>query len=137
MKIINLTPHEVILKNDYLNIKFPPSGVVARINIVPNIEFVDYEIDEKIKISLPVQCTYQIQVVNLPEPQEDTYFIVSSMVASTVKRPDLLSPLTDTSAERDEQGKIISVKKFQTFSNKIDIEFVEDKEFISVGGEEN
>lgn len=137
MKIINLTPHEVILKNDYLNIKFPPSGVVARINIVPNTEFVDYEIDEKIKISLPVQYTYQIQVVNLPEPQEDTYFIVSSMVASTVKRPDLLSPLTDTSAERDEQGKIISVKKFQTFSNKIDIEFVEDKEFISVGGEEN
>lgn len=137
MKIVNLTPHEVILKNDYLNIKFPPSGVVARINIIPNTEFVDYEINEKIKVSLPVQYTYQIQVVNLPEPQEDTYFIVSSMVANTVKRPDLLSPLTDTSAERDEQGKIISVKKFQTFGKKIDIEFIEDKESTNVGGEEN
>jgi len=54
-------------------------------------------------------------VEGLPEPQSNTVYIVSTLVAQAVPhRDDIIAP--DTSPQgvvRDSEGKIIGVKRFQ------------------------
>jgi len=55
-------------------------------------------------------------IINLPEPEEDTLYISSSIVAMTANRKDVISPDTSRdSAIRDEAGRVIAVKALQTF----------------------
>lgn len=115
MKIINLTPHEVVLDTGFSKITFPPSGSVARIDANTERKYIEYEVAPGAILKLPIQEVPTIRVMNLPDEQPDTYFIVSSYVAQMVKRPDLLAPLTDSSAVRDSEGNIISVRAFQQF----------------------
>lgn len=118
MEIINLTPHEVVLDNGFVHISFPPSGNVARVDQITEVERIEYDVADGIKLKLPVHLAPKLRVMNLPNEKPDTYYIVSSYVAQAIKRSDLLSPLTDSSAVRDENGKIISVKMFQQYTEQ-------------------
>ena len=81
MNFINCTPHEVCL-ND--GTKFPPSGVCPRISS-------GYTEPDENGIATP---TFG-EVEGLPEPQENTLYIVSGMVLSACKdRNDLVAPAT-------------------------------------------
>ena len=115
MRIINLTSHEVVVDNGFVRIVFQPSGNIARIELVPERTNLEYSVSPDTQIKLPVHQTPQVRVINLPKEKEGTYYIVSSYVAQTVRRKDLLAPLTDSSAVRDELGKVLSVKMFQQF----------------------
>jgi hypothetical protein len=113
MKIINLTPHNIIVNN----YNFPPSGTVARCE----------EITEK-NVSLMTEGGESFQLVkkyygkveNLPEIETykehplsnynhiAVYYIVSAMVRLAVPdRQDLLSP---GDLIRDEKGNIVGCK---------------------------
>lgn len=118
MKIINLTPHEVILDNGFVHISFPPSGNVARVDQITETDRIEYEVADGIKIKLPVHQAPKVRVMNLPKEKPDTYYIVSSYVAQAIRRSDLISPLTDSSAVRDENGKVVSVKMFQQYTEQ-------------------
>lgn len=118
MKIVNLTPHEVVLDNGFMQIAFPPSGNVARVDPITDKVTLDFEVTESVKIKLPVHQAPKVRVMNLPKKKEGTYYIVSSFVAQAVRRDDLLSPLTDNSAIRDENGRVVSVKMFQTYTEQ-------------------
>lgn len=107
--VVNLTPHTVNLQTDTGTIfDFVASGLVARAGTKPS-ESVDL-------CGLPVgQPTEFTDVVDLPEPQEGVYFIVSMIVGSSVKasgkvRKDLLGPDT-TKAIRNEAGQIVAVPR--------------------------
>lgn len=106
MKIINCTPHDVnlILENGE-TVVFPRSGIIPRLR----------ETQEKLEtISAPngaeidiMQKKY-LDPEGLPEPQENTIFIVSALVAGAVKnRDDLVIP---NDIVRDEAGRIIGCK---------------------------
>ena len=103
-KIINLTPHNVDIVCDNGNvITYNPSGIIARCS------------QNTIKIGdvngIPLTQTSFGVVVDLPQPQKDTIFIVSRLVLNACKgvRDDLIVP---NDIVRDDQGNIIGCKSF-------------------------
>lgn len=110
MKIINLTPHDVVFgetPDDIKNKKcavVPASGTVARAK-TSREQINTFDIDGH---SVPVNQTKFGEVENLPEPQKDTIYIVSAIVANAVpERSDLF--IVDD-AIRDESGRIIGAR---------------------------
>lgn len=88
MKIINLTPHRVCICDKDGNIinTYFASGKVAR--VAHNWETIDY-VD-----GVPLVVRQNEKVVNLPEPQEDTMYIVSNIILNYCSdRMDLIAPV--------------------------------------------
>ncbi len=141
-KLVNLTPHTVTLvcgnkvdvKNTIGNgvykgsndkefvivngatviyvsytVDIQPSGQVARVSATAQ-QVGTITIDG---FDFPVVKTVFGEVTGLPEPQEDTVYIVSTLVLSAVQgRNDLVAPNTGA-AIRDADGKIVGVPGFQ------------------------
>jgi len=113
--LVNLTPHAINIFDDNGNkvLEIPPSGIVTRVSST--------QVTFKQIADIPVSKTIFTDIVDLPEPTENTVFIVSSLVlqalkARGIKRDDLVAPDTSpNSVIRDENGRIIGVKGFQLF----------------------
>jgi hypothetical protein len=58
---------------------------------------------------VPVYKKTYSKVKGLPDPKKDTYFYVSSLVASASERDDLLVP---GEFVRDDDGRILGIKSF-------------------------
>lgn len=85
MKLINLTPHIINIITPFGVIDIPTSGTVARCS----------QNNEQIAVINDIPVTKQVfgEVVDLPEPKEGTFYIVSRLVAAAVpERVDLLIP---------------------------------------------
>ena len=107
MKIMNLTPHELNLMPkgpDGPVITIPRSGIVARCT-VDRIQINTVTVDG---ISVPVNQTRFGEVCNLPDPQPDTIFVVSALVAQAV--PERQDVVIVDDAIRDDQGRIIGAR---------------------------
>lgn len=107
MRVINLTPHEIVLRTQDCEKVFEPSGQVARVEtrqsqILSRPDF-------------PMMLTETMGVSGLPEPENNTIFIASSIVAQAAQRSDVVSPDTGATAIR-ENGQIVAVTRFQTFT---------------------
>lgn len=104
--IINLTPHTVnVLDIDEYVISYEPAGQVTRLK--QNQVMVDMINDHDVVINNITD------VIDLPEPENDTYYIVSFMVREhCFNRFDLLSPDTGFTAIRDSKGHIQAVRGF-------------------------
>jgi hypothetical protein len=105
MKMINLTPHKIVMiKVGGKEVEVEPSGIIAR---VTTIESVVDEVN-----GIPVVSRKFGEVEGLPEPKEDTIYIVSSLVLGAIKnRKDVFAPDTGATAIRDEGGRIIAVTR--------------------------
>lgn len=104
MKIINLTPHELNLIIGDKEIRILPSGIIARCEVTRQ------QIDSIIvdSVEIPINKAVFGKVENLPEPQDNTIYVVSSLVAQAVPhRNDVFVP-DDT--VRDDQGRIIGAR---------------------------
>ena len=106
VNIIHLTPHDVnVVGNDNsVVITIPASGNVARcsqtIDIVGSITLGP--------VAIPVSSSSYGEVVDLPAPQDNTYYIVSRLVMSACPaRQDLLVP---NDLVRDEAGRVIGCR---------------------------
>lgn len=102
MKLINLTPHPIVLIGDSMTAEIKPSGL-ARCKVTT----------EKVSEinGFPVNKNSYSQVIGLPKPEKDTVYIVSALVAKAVngKRDDCI--VVDQTV-RNEQGQIIGCKGF-------------------------
>ncbi len=100
MKYVNLTPHFVEIEKDggKYRVAYAPSGQVARV------------VERRKKLEqLDFASVYEIEseeVEGLPEPREDTLYIVSRAVLEKVCRDDCICPDTSRSV-RDEKGNIL------------------------------
>jgi len=107
VNIVNLTPHALNLMPqgpDGPTVTIPPSGQVARCE-VRRVQVDTVTVDG---ITVPVNRTQFGEVTGLPDPQPDTIFVVSALVAQAVPdRPDVF--IVDD-AVRDEQGRIIGAR---------------------------
>lgn len=105
MQIINCTSHTINVLIDGKTISFEPSGQIPRVEVVQtpctNIN------------GIPVDIRKNGNVVGLPEfdPNDNTVFIVSSLVLSASNRPDLVAPDTGATAIRVD-GRIQAVTRF-------------------------
>lgn len=99
---INLTPHYI---NELTtNLSIPPSGIVARLYHTTNKTM---ELD-----GIPIYSKKFGEVHNLPDPQPNTYYIVSGIMldhAKSMGRTDCLAP---GELVRDKQGQPTGCKGF-------------------------
>lgn len=105
-QIVNLTPHAVNIvgDNDSIAITIPASGNVARcsqtISIVGSVTLGS--------VAIPISSSTYGEVVDLPDPQDGVYYIVSRLVMSACPtRQDLLVP---NDLVRDEAGRVIGCR---------------------------
>ena len=111
MKVVNLTAHSINVILGEQNIAYPSEGLAR----VKTEEKIIGTVD-----GIPVVKTVYTTVEGLPDPEEDTVYLVSTLVlqalkANGINRNDCLAPNTGLSgAIRDDQGRIIGVKGFQT-----------------------
>ncbi|MEO0132715.1 MAG: hypothetical protein ABIK73_07295 [candidate division WOR-3 bacterium] len=105
MEFINLTPHGVkIILPDGQELQLPPSGVVARCS--------ESYTEVGTLNGVPVVQRKLGEVQGLPAPNDDTIYIVSSLVLSACKgRKDVFAPDTGATALRNEAGQIIGVRR--------------------------
>ena len=102
MKIVNLTPHAINFVHEDCTplATINPSGTVARVT-TKTVTKGDVN-------GIPVTATEFGEVENLPEPTQDTIYIVSSLVAQRCKdRNDVFIP---NESVRDENGRIVGCK---------------------------
>lgn len=105
INFVNLTPHAIVVDVEGETISFPPSGIVARVeSSLEEIQAVDaYRLFSR-KFG---------EVIDLPEPEEGIFYIVSALVKGATSRKDVVAPATDhKEAKRNEKGHIISVPGF-------------------------
>lgn len=106
MNFINLTPHELNILNDDEEevLTIPPSGDTVRVDVTrQTVDHVE---------GAPIKKTEFGDVEGLPEPKEDTIYVVSGFVGShpdVSDRDDVVSP---GQLVRDENGKPIGAKGF-------------------------
>ena len=113
MNIINLTPHELTLIGEAEKIigRIAPTGQVARVKTLAT-EVGQVVVDGH---TVPIVATTYGEVENLPEPQEDTTYVVSILVVQALggRRSDVVAPDTGPqSVVRDALGQIKGVRRF-------------------------
>lgn len=105
MRIVNLTPHEVKIVDGGNNVVavFPSDGVARASQH-------DVLVDEI--NSIPVVKTEFGEVLGLPEPAEDTVFIVSRITVEVARARGLNTDdlLITSGAVRDDQGRIVGCR---------------------------
>lgn len=105
MNIINLTPHKInLMPEGGLVVTIPPSGIVARCT-VDRVQVNTVAVDG---ITVPVNQTRFGEVFDLPDPQPDTIYIVSTLVAQAV--PGRRDVFVVDDAVRDDQGRVIGAR---------------------------
>jgi len=107
MKVVNMTPHKIIVesKNSTKKESYEPSGSIIRLNFESN------QIGEL--DGFPI-LENKLVGHNLPEKKEGVVYLVSAMVLAETKkigRDDFIAPNTNDS-ERNEKGHILSVHSF-------------------------
>ena len=99
--LINLTPHDVVIRQNGEDIVIPRSEKVARVR--------ETEIHTETINGVQVTDIYYDKTLNLPDPKDNTYYIVSIVVAyANCDRQDLVFP-DGLNAYRDEKGQIEAV----------------------------
>ena len=99
MKFINLTPHTLNILAPSGVVTLAPSGEVARVASVST---------EAAPVGgIPTVKTEFGEVTGLPSPQPGVILVVSGMVASAARRPDVMSP---GDLVRDDGGKPIGCR---------------------------
>ena len=103
MEIINLTAHT--LNEVTTGRKIAPSGVVVRVD-QENTRTAEWA-------NIPIYSTKFGDLSGLPEPRENTLYVVSSMALNAVPahRTDVVSP---GFLKRDEKGNAIGCVGFRT-----------------------
>jgi hypothetical protein len=100
-QLVNLTPHDVVIRNDDEDIVIPKSGMVARVK--------ETVIHKEIINGVQVTDIHYEKTSNLPECKDGIYYIVSIVVAyANSGRHDLVFP-DGLNAYRDEKGQIEAV----------------------------
>ena len=102
MNIKNLTPHTInfVSSEGYPIMDIKPEGTVARVSVrTATVGEID---------GIPVTKSVYGEVMDLPEPEEGTIYIVSALVAGRVpEREDVFIP---NESIRDEKGRIVGCK---------------------------
>ena len=104
MLLVNLTPHAIRVRGDgdeFVTIE--PSGIIARASVESSTDrFISINGDA---IRLDIESVGDAE--NIPEPQDNTLYIVSRVVAAASGRKDLIVPGKPV---RDSEGKTIGVE---------------------------
>ena len=113
-RLVNLTPHEVVIHHYHYTTRVAPSGIVARVAQKTCAIQTAWDAVSHTQC-IPIVRSEYGAVEGLPAPVEDTIYIVSGMVrAALPTRTDIASP---ANLVRDVEGKIIGCKALEINDN--------------------
>lgn len=120
VRLVNLTPHELVIGADADSaVRVPVSGPAARVR-----EVRDGTVDLPTRSGLvPVtEVSYADELVDLPTQEPGVRFVVSRIAAAaSITRDDLLFPLDEI---RDSEGRIVACAGLGRFSLRSEAEGV-------------
>lgn len=104
VEVVNLTPHavNVCAQDGEILVSYPPSGTLARC--------VKSEVKVGSLNGMDIMSVQMGEVFDLPEPRENTVFIVSRITASAV--PERSDVLCTNGLVRDDEGRPIGCTSF-------------------------
>lgn len=107
MKVVNLTPHTIMLTTETGAVNIPASGIVARCEVSSE----HWGTVEVQGVSVPLVKTSFGAVKDLPDPVPGTVYLVSGVVLSALagSRPDVVGV---TNLVRDDAGRVIAAQAF-------------------------
>ena len=106
---VNLTPHSITIDTPNGTITVPPSGTVVRVRVD--------EAPAGAIMGIPLVSRSLGAVEGLPDAADnDVIYIVSGFVYNSlqecgIKRSDVVAPDTGATAERDDNGRIVAVRR--------------------------
>jgi hypothetical protein len=110
MKLVNLTPHPVVLVVEGGTVEIPPSGYTARAKETRELAGI---LEDK-NLSIPLYRIRYGEPEGIPEIEPDAFYIVSSLAAQSVKThfpPDIAERfVVVTDPVRDENGRIVGAR---------------------------
>jgi hypothetical protein len=106
-RLVNLTPHDIVVNRGGFKITLPPERNPVRVKhewsycgTLAGIDVVE---------------TSHNNLENVPLPEEGTIFVVSTLAAMLLRRKDVVAPDTGPTATRS-SGKVMSITRFQRYS---------------------
>ena len=109
MNIVNLTPHDIVVRVDGQDITYPASGQQARLSTD--------SVQVGTLLGVPVDRDTKGTVTGLPDPKPDTVYLVSGQILDNLAgRQDVFAPGTGPKdgAIRNEKGHITAVTRLKT-----------------------
>lgn len=107
MKVVNLTPHDIVVRLAKKDLIYPASGKSARVAI--NATEQDPLVVDGDKIPIVVN---NYGSVDAPAPEDGTIYLVSLQALEACKRPDMLAPDTSPAGVvRDPSGRVVAVRR--------------------------
>lgn len=103
MKLINLTPHKIVIRTNDKTLAIEPEKAPARVKMITQ--------DIGVVNGINVVKNTVSEIENLPEPVEGIGYLVSIVVLGATNRKDLFAPDTGPTAYRDEKGFIQCVTR--------------------------
>lgn len=114
-KIVNLTGNDITIIGNYRQIvtTIPRSGRVATIRY-------EREVVRMVNGKIPLVCIpdEMISIGGVPDPEPGVLYVASSIIASHLKRPDVVSPDTAPGGVVKENGRLIGVRGFQSWAEE-------------------
>ena len=127
VEIVNFMSHDLNIVNSKREVIFcqRPSNFVARVDLTSTREssiivgkspnYVEIPVVRVKPANIKVQDR-QGNKFPFPEPAAGRVYVVSTLVAGIIRRPDILSPdTTSAGAVRDGDGELFAVKQLQVF----------------------
>lgn len=105
MKIVNLTPHEIVVyRESEIHLRIQSSGFVRASQVEKEAGQVN---------GIPLKRVAFGKVQEMPQPEKDTVFVVSQITANALKEQGRTEDILITNdAVRDDAGKIIGCRSF-------------------------
>lgn len=103
VRLINLTGHDLIIRDEEDNTTKLQSYGRARVE--SDMALFHTEEYEGVKVDV-LRVTEQ-RITGLPQPEPETYYIVSGIVASAARREDVVAP---SRVKREEGGRVVECK---------------------------
>lgn len=114
-RIINKTPHSIVLLNEDNTVKFTwapegkPIELTQETSKRGEITHIFKEKDKRILIKVPL-IWMESESINLPEEKDDVYYIVSTSVKNAF--PERLDFIIPNEVVRDNNGMILGYRNF-------------------------
>ncbi len=114
-KIINLTGNDITIVGNYRQVvaMYPRSSKSATIRFEREvIRMVNGKIP---LVKIPPEM---IWIEGVPDPEPGVLYVVSSVIAQHLKRPDVVSPDTAPGGAAKVNGRLIGVRGFQSWAEE-------------------
>jgi|SRR5215469_9785657 len=101
--VVNMTGHPLRLGTETNNLRFRSESKGIKLDT-------HYRVDERVMVesedgivTVPILSLTPGRAAPVPDPQENVIYVVSGLVASRVRRPDILSPARQF---KDDNGRV-------------------------------